>query len=168
MTVLVIVLLALALVASRWVSDHLDRSETREAIDNVDRLVRASALYISTPKVDTNGSPLPCQFPDTVPVTPSLTCCSDDGPLCAASAAPWSHSSWRELDFSQTEPHRYVYAYKADGTREKARFAAQAFGDLDCDGQRSTFERSGRGVVLAGDRCTLQLSPSLTIHQRMQ
>ena len=44
---MVVVVSVVGLVAFERIANHLDRSDTREAIDNVDRLVRASALYLS-------------------------------------------------------------------------------------------------------------------------
>jgi hypothetical protein len=43
------------------------------------------------------------------------------------------------LQFSVDDPHYYSYAYKVDGKK----FTVSAYGDLDCDGEYSTFEMSG-------------------------
>ena len=124
--VLVAVLAVVGVIAVEQISNHLDRAKTREAVDNVDHLVRASALYISTAKVDTNGSPLACQFPGTAPLTPAPTCCSEGRRWCASAPTPWNHPTWRALDFAQTERHRYVYRYTSSGLVDKASFSASA------------------------------------------
>jgi len=164
---------SVAVVAIPWVSKRIDQSRTRVAIDNIDKLVRASAVYISTPLVDPSGLPLQCQFPGPAPVTPADSCCGgsadgDDDGECDPDPKAWDAPTWRALGFAVTEPHRFVYSYAGEGTGDNARFAATAQGDLDCDGQRSTFERTGSGVRKGKDRCTLRLAPAFTIRDRLE
>jgi hypothetical protein len=56
-------------------------------------------------------------------------------------AAPFS---WTALKFAIPQPHRYAYKFESSGTYGAAQFTATAYGDLDCDGEWSTFELHGK------------------------
>jgi hypothetical protein len=47
------------------------------------------------------------------------------------------------LNFSLDEPFSFHYAYRSTGTDRTAQFTAGAFGNLDCDDEWSTYERTG-------------------------
>ena len=57
-------------------------------------------------------------------------------------ASLWAVEPWVSLQFSVDDPHYYSYQYEvaADGKS----FTVRALGDLDCDGQYSTFEMTGQ------------------------
>jgi len=64
----------------------------------------------------------------------------------------WDTPTWSALYFQITEPHYFVYEFTSNGkTGNDAEFVATAYGDLDCDGIRSTFQRSGRGEEVHGE-----------------
>ncbi|HEU5059091.1 MAG TPA: hypothetical protein VFU21_21305 [Kofleriaceae bacterium] len=75
------------------------------------------------------------------PTPPLGTCCKGDRGRCAPDPALWSQPPWSDLDFTIEHPHYFSYEYKAapDGKS----FTALAYGDLDCDGDHSTFSLSG-------------------------
>ena len=77
-------------------------------------------------------------FPSSTPLTPTdpTACCEK----CAPDAAQWSNDSWVALQFSVDDPHYYAYQFVSDG---KTEFTVRAYGDLDCDGEWSTFEMYG-------------------------
>ncbi|MBM4363302.1 MAG: hypothetical protein FJ104_11520, partial [Deltaproteobacteria bacterium] len=50
---------------------------------------------------------------------------------------------WRLLGLGFQEPHRFAYAFDSENGPARSRFRARAHGDLDGDGQQSTFEISG-------------------------
>lgn len=52
----------------------------------------------------------------------------------------WDDPGWKALGFGIFGEHRYQYAFHADARS----FTARAVGDLDCDGQPSTFEVTGQ------------------------
>ncbi len=164
---LVVITAVIAIVAIPKVSDRMDRSTTRAAIDNIERMIRASAVYVSTPLVDANGLPLSCQFPKAVAATPADSCC-DQGDECAVAPDAWDVPTWRALEFAITEPHVFIYAYDSSGTLESAQFTARAHGDLDCDGKTSTFKRSGQAVVNGKHRCGIRLAPAFSITDRLE
>jgi type IV pilus assembly protein PilA len=83
------------------------------------------------------------------------TFCPSDGPTPAtppmASKAPfvvgqWNTPGWTCLKFFMAGPTFYSYAYTSNsGTGTDAKYAAEAFGDLDGNGVNSTFRVSGIG-----------------------
>lgn len=129
------------------------RAKTTEAIDQLDKIVKGSVVYYSTPRVDTSGNRVPAQFPPSVPATPAPgTCCgslggpdADGDDRCDVNAAAWANDTWFALHFHMSDQHHYTYEYKSSGTGENATFEAIAYGDLDCDGVKSTFARTGKG-----------------------
>lgn len=87
-------------------------------------------------------------MPPPTGVTPALgSCCAQPDGMCAPTAALWAAESWAKLEFKLDEPHRYSVevATRPDG------YTARAIGDLDCDGNYSTFEIEGK---LAGGQLT--------------
>lgn len=78
------------------------------------------------------------RFPPSAPLTPPNTACRGSTPV-EPSAGDWTHPTWKALDFVPGDPGRYQFAFVTDGQK----YTARAFGDLDCDGRYSTFERVG-------------------------
>lgn len=74
----------------------------------------------------------------SVPVTPPLGRCCEQGGKCEVDAAQWIGDTWVTLMFSMDDPHLYSYSYTVSDDRQQ--YTAHAFGDLDCDGIYSTFE----------------------------
>lgn len=80
------------------------------------------------------------QLPESIGPTPEKgRCCEWSDGLCPATEAWWSDPAWSELGFRVTEAQAYSYALVRDGTV----VTVQAFGDLDCDGEFSTYELRG-------------------------
>ena len=55
------------------------------------------------------------------------------------------------------DPFLYAYQIETSGDGANAQFTVRAVGDLDCDGDHSTFERIGS--IVDGE---VKLSPSLS------
>ena len=74
----------------------------------------------------------------STPITPPLGACCSQAEKCVPDPTLWQHPTWVALEFSIEDPHYYSYQYEvgADGKS----FTARAFGDLDCDGDYSTFK----------------------------
>ena len=124
----------LAAVAVPAFVKYIKKSKTSEARQNVKRLYdRARDYYLDAPAGAAR------HFAKTsTPITPPLGTCCAQGGQCAPNPEWWNHQTWRELTFSIDRPHYYSYQYEVapDGSR----FTARAIGDLDCDGEYSTFE----------------------------
>lgn len=146
----------LAAVAVPAFLKYTKRAKTSEAIDLLDKMYMGAVVYFSTPRFDENGARVPCQFPPSQASTPAAgTCCKelggpdeDGNDRCDATPSWWETPTWKALNFQIPDDHYFVYEFNSekleDGTWE---FSATAFGDLDCDGLKSTFQRYGRGII---------------------
>lgn len=75
------------------------------------------------------------------PLTPADgPCCKQPKGRCPGGSEEWQHPSWKAIGFELSDPHYYAYELVVDPTG----FVAKAQGDLDCDGERSTYELRGR------------------------
>ncbi len=109
-------------------------------------------------------------------MTPVATNCNDGpGGRCVPSVGggaagyyettEWTDNNvWNGLNFQQEQAHFFRYQFLANNTSAtgfgECQFTAQAFGDLDDDGEYSTFERSG-----AADQAGVNGSAGLYIHR---
>jgi hypothetical protein len=143
------------------------RAKTKEAIDQLDKIYKASSYYYSAPRVArTTGMKLPCQFPASQGMTPDVSgrkCCKgaldkDQDNRCDVDTRKWTTATWSALNFQMNDQHYFGYAYTSSGTGATAKFTASAHADLDCDGVLSTFERYGYGDASA--TCSMRGSPA--------
>lgn len=86
------------------------------------------------------GRPVESAYPDSAPLTPSQV---PRGELALDPPGTWDHPTWRLLDFRFDEPHAYAFSFESVNGPERSRFEARARGDLDGDGNLSTFVISG-------------------------
>lgn len=118
------------------------RSKTVEATMNVRKLYDSSVSYYEAEHATSAGEILPKQFPASVVLSPAKSCCEQGG-KCNPSPAAFENESWAALNFSVDDPHYFQYEYISSGTGKNAKFTARAIGDLDCNGDKWIFERSG-------------------------
>ena len=142
---MVVILTVMASLALPQYLLYVRRTQTSEALTNLRRLYDSSVAYFQTDHAVRGGRGLSRQFPQSVARTP-------EGAFCAAQSSAgkwtpdsgrWSQDSWSALNFALTDPHYYAYEYVSAGVDAGASFSARAFGDLNCDGRLSTFERIG-------------------------
>ena len=164
--------------SSGALEDYTARAKTTEAIDQLDKIYKGAAIYFATPKIDRTGRKLMCQFPADQPPTPvEGTCCgsrggpdADNDNRCDAAWNHWDSDTWSALSFQITDQHYFVYAFDSNGlTGPEAQFTASAYGDLDCDGVMSTFQRMGfgdPGSTMA--ECSLQGSAAFYVEQETE
>ncbi|MBT8493753.1 MAG: prepilin-type N-terminal cleavage/methylation domain-containing protein [Deltaproteobacteria bacterium] len=111
---------------------YLKKAKSAEATSLLQKLYAGSRIYYLENR----------QFPEAAAITPALgTCCISGGDKCAPLASQWTDATWVALQFSVDDPHYYVYQYTTDDVRTN--FYVRAFGDLDCDGEFSTFQMMG-------------------------
>lgn len=79
-------------------------------------------------------------FPGTVDLTPAQV---PQGRAVVDPPGSWDHPTWRGLAFEQKEPHYYSFAFQSRVRGAQVEFTALAHGDLDGDGDRSTFSQLG-------------------------
>jgi hypothetical protein len=86
------------------------------------------------------GRPVESAYPGSAPLTPASV---PKGELVLDPPGTWDHPTWRVLDFRVEEPHAFSFAFDSENTPEGSRFRATARGDLDGDGNLSTFVIAG-------------------------
>jgi hypothetical protein len=86
------------------------------------------------------GRPLESAYPESAPLTPSVV---PRGEVISDPPGTWDHPTWRLLGFHFEEPHAYSYAFDSENGPERSSFRAVARGDLDGDGNLSTFLIAG-------------------------
>jgi hypothetical protein len=125
-------------------SDEKDGDEKVAKVPEVHEMVMriyqgARAYYMDPPPGGWKGQP---QFPEPSagPNPPLGTCCQSGG-QCSPDFNLWAKAPWMSLMFSVDDPSYYSYEYTVDNTKQE--YYARAYGDLDCDGQYSTFEYRG-------------------------
>ncbi|MCU1278006.1 MAG: fimbiral protein PilA [bacterium] len=136
----------LAAVAIPAFLKYIRRSKTVEATMNLRKLFDSSVAYFNAEHADSIGAAIPKQFPGSVTVTPgnpNTKCCGNNGDRCVPAPTNFTDDTWAALNFSVDDPFYFGYQYDSSGTETSAKFAAWAFGDLDCNKVLSTYERSG-------------------------
>jgi len=134
----------LAAVAIPAFMKYIRRSKTTEASMNVRKMFDSSVSYFEAEHANRSGEIIARQFPTSA--SNILNCCDNSigtGGKCKPNPALWTAATWQALNFSVDDPFYYGYDYASSGTDAGAKFTAGAYGDLDCDGTRSTYERIG-------------------------
>ncbi len=128
---------------------YIRKSKAVEARWMLKKMYDGARMSYMDPSIDPDNPSAPQAPgfpPESVGPTPALGQCCAQGEKCAPDAAQWDHPTWIALQFSVDDPHFFSYEYKViDPAKE---FVVRAYGDLDCDGQYSTYEM--RGVVADG------------------
>lgn len=137
--------------------------DSTSAYYNSDRVDRGEVTQIGDGGLVADGATHRCPHPAGTPAggeagfTPAVNCNLGPGGRCVPSeggAGPgyysieeWaSNRMWNALSFSMEQSHYFHYNYVSSNSNTgfgTCQFTAQAFGDLDDDGDYSTFERSG-------------------------
>jgi len=145
--------------------EYARRGKTSEAIDNLDKIYKGAAFYYSGPRINMDGSKLPCQFP-----APTRTCVPEGSPCdhpdnrYPLQPEAWTGATWSALSFQIYDSHYFKYCFDSSGVLAKARFTASAHADLDCDGTWSTFQRLGFGDPQSTrSECSLQGSAAFSV-----
>ena len=116
---------------------NLHASRLTEPMVGLQQLAgRASALAA--------GRPPEFAYPPSAPQTPAKV---PRGERVQDQPGTWDHPTWRELSFAQDLPHRFTFEFVSENGAEQASFRAVAHGDLDGDGNLSTFEVSGQSLA---------------------
>jgi prepilin-type N-terminal cleavage/methylation domain-containing protein len=177
--IVVAILAILAVVAVPAFIKYMRRAKTTEAIDQMDKIYKGSAVYYTTPHINKAGAKLPCQFPGNQGVTPiEGTCCSTGGlpgpdansdDRCDSAPNTWNTDTWSSVNFQITDEHYFVYSYQSSGVLVDAGFTVTANADLDCDGIQSTFQRMGFGDPQANfAECSLRGSAAFYVEKETE
>ncbi len=146
----------LAVVAIPAFIKYMRRAKTTEAIDQLDKIYKGAAVYYTNQRISREGDKLPCQFPAPTGMIPPVgpngehPCCSskydsDGDGRCDSMPELWDDSTWSALSFQMNDQHYFAYEFDSRGELSDAYMTATAYGDLDCDGVWSTFQRLAFG-----------------------
>ena len=143
----------LAAVAIPAFMKYIKKSKTSEAREFVKKIYDGARSYYMDPP-QPGMTPVTPQFPGTAAnaaelVSPAGDPCTDGSDKYTVDASRWAHGVWTALQFSVDDPHYFQYRYSSTDIQGEevgdpnANFTAHAYGDLDCDNERSTFEMFG-------------------------
>ena len=147
----------LAAVAIPAFMKYIKKSKTSEAREFVKKIYDGARSYYMDPNYQgqtIGNSIMPPQFPASEAVDPAMgACCvAPNSGKCAPVKTLWETPGWTALQFAVDDPHYYSYQYDSTGnaavgtpapTDGTNNYTAWAFGDLDCDGEYSTFSMYG-------------------------
>jgi len=134
----------LAAVAIPAFTRYVKKSRTAEAVGHLNKEWAGSLTYYETDHISTGGVALPKQFPGpTGAPAASSDCGCLTGARCPGNSSVWGTGVWAALNFSLPDPHNYLPGYSGSGTGSSAQFTAFAQGDLNCNGTKSSFARTG-------------------------
>ncbi|HUH01058.1 MAG TPA: hypothetical protein VML75_03625 [Kofleriaceae bacterium] len=142
--------------------DYKRKSINVEARMNLQAIARGAKVYYVSEHMAPGATTVSFNQlpgPRTGPTPPLGTCCTGPSkPKCAPEAAQWADDPvWQALEFTVDMSHYYSYEYKVTENG----FSAAAYGDLDCDGQYSTFLVTG--VVDPAQDDGLLVAPELIV-----
>jgi hypothetical protein len=130
---LVSLLSAVVLSAAPAFLRNLRASRFVEPLDGLSFIASRASLIAA-------GRPVEYAYPGPAPLTPAEV---PRGELVVDPPGTWDHPTWRLLDFRAEEPHAYSFSFTSENGEQAAHFEATARGDLDGDGNTSTFVIAG-------------------------
>ncbi len=140
---------------------YMRKSKTVETIDVLDQFHKGAIDYYTTPRVGEDGLMAPCAFPPSGGPVPKVgSCCASQGGAdtdgddrCDGDEAEWD-AAFGAFRVSHPGNHYFVYQVINNGlTGAEAVLILRATGDLDCDGDNSTFERRLTGAPTTNGVC---------------
>jgi prepilin-type N-terminal cleavage/methylation domain-containing protein len=102
---------------------QIKKSRTREAITNINKIAELEIEYYKKIQKFLNAPIMPEKIPGKKKVK-----------------ASFNKTNWKELGFNPKEEIYYQYEIKAIGEGKYSKCAIFAFGDLDSDEEKSSFE----------------------------
>ncbi|HEY2511408.1 MAG TPA: type II secretion system protein [Polyangiaceae bacterium] len=149
--IVVAIIGVLAVLAVYGVRKYLANAKTAEARNSLGQLAKDAAAAVEREKgttailQPTNTSALMRQFCDSASQVPTTV---PKGQKYQSSKSDWDTGSavagWKCLKFSLEEPQYFAYTYNVSSTDgNSGGFVAYAYGDLNGDGNPSTFSVSG-------------------------
>ncbi|MBL9021266.1 MAG: hypothetical protein JNL21_03655 [Myxococcales bacterium] len=113
----------------------LSASKLTEALEGLHGISAAAVSKAETHRHEESFPPSVGRTPEQVP----------RGVAALDPPGTWDHLTWRALDFKVDRSHAFSFQFDSamDPVSLTARFSATAHGDLDGDGQTSTFQVQG-------------------------
>jgi hypothetical protein len=120
-------------------TEYMRKSKAAEAKVNLAGIARGVQSARDAESFAPDGTVVPFVL-NAAPLTPADgPCCKQPKGRCPGGSDQWQHPSWKAIGFELSESHDYAYELVVDPSG----FIAKAHGDLDCDGERSTYELRG-------------------------
>ena len=132
---------------------YIKQSKTAEATSNIEKIAKGAIAYFEKNHLSERGvdaKTLDKQFPNKEVFTPgakgavAASLCNNGSSIKADMTKPeykFTDDQWVALNFNISDPYQFQYRYFGnDVGGDGAGFTAGAHGDLDCDGNESTFE----------------------------
>ena len=85
----------------------------------------------------------------------------DQDDRCDHNPSVWDENTWSALSFQINDQHHYVYEVESSGTMKDAKMTISAYGDLDCNGTMSTFQRTLYAGDTSSAECAVKSSSAL-------
>lgn len=115
---------------------YLRRAKTSEARGALELLqARVTSYYVQRARRGLRRF----RFPKSTGWTPTKGCCRGASDKCPLDPRAFSHRTWRALDYTPTQAHYFQLRLTSKGRGRSATVTIEARGDLDCDGEYSTF-----------------------------
>jgi hypothetical protein len=133
---------------------NLHASRSSEAVRGTAEIARGAITYAG------QKGPPEC-FPPSAPLTPAEI---PRGDRVTDPPGAWDHMTWHALGFSIDYAHSYSFAFDSIQDPAIASFTARAQGDLDGDGEPSTFEV--RGSCTPNERAHIE--PGLFVDREVE
>jgi type II secretory pathway pseudopilin PulG len=115
---------------------NLHASRLTEAVRGVNAIATGAMIYAE--------GKLPAEaFPPSAPLTPAEV---PRGERVEDPPGTWDHLTWAALGFRMDHAHSFCFAFDSNLGPARSTFVARAHGDLDGDGERSTFELHGEAL----------------------
>jgi prepilin-type N-terminal cleavage/methylation domain-containing protein len=150
--IVVAILGVLASIALPAFARYVKKSRTAEAAGQLNKAWSGSVVYYEVDHADSSGILLTRQFPGAGGSAPQEPiCCGQPGDKCPGGGSVYQDPIWEALHFNIRDPHNYRPTYTSAATGATATFTAATYGDLDCDGIFSTFQRNGSVNAASGD-----------------
>jgi type IV pilus assembly protein PilA len=164
--IVVAIIGVLAALAIYGVRKYLTNAKTAEARMSLGRIAKDASSVYNAEKMD--GTPMGLgdlraaghQLCPAAQLTPAAV---PVGEKYQSDPADWEHEGWQCLRFSMQDPQYFSYNYTVTGTGAVGNaFSAIAQGDLDGDGDTSTFTLGGLVQRSANNEIILTIAPQIT------
>jgi hypothetical protein len=132
---------------------NLHASRLTEAVRGVNTIAAGALVYAE-------GKPPGEAFPPSAPLTPAEV---PRGVRVEDPPGTWDHLTWAALGFRIDHAHSFCFAFDSERGPARSTFTARAHGDLDGDGERSSFEIRGEATPGAA-----RLLPGLFVDREVE
>jgi prepilin-type N-terminal cleavage/methylation domain-containing protein len=148
MLVVVMIGILSAIAGQAW-ARYVKKSRTSEAAGHLQKMWVGAMSYYEADHASAAGVMLDKQFPGSCSVPIENDCCLNLDQRCPGSPSVFNADPWKSLNYNISDKHLYRSIFFAC-PNPKAGFVAEVWGDLDCDGIRSSFSRKA-DVQASGD-----------------